>query len=84
MSYKLTYTKQFEKDFGKLDVVMWQKVKDKLGEVSNDPSRYKHMKYNFSGSSRIRIGKLRVVFSYDVSEGIVYLEKIVFGHKYGW
>ena len=84
MSYRLTYTKQFEKDFRKLDVIMQQKVREKLKEVSSDPSRYKHMKYNFSGSSRIRIGKLRIVFTYEVDKEIVYLEKIVFGHKYGW
>ena len=55
-----------------------------MKEVAENPERYKHMHYTFAGSSRIRIEKLRIVFSYDKEKKIIYLEKIVFGHKYGW
>jgi len=47
-----------------------------------NPERYKHMHYDFSGSCRIRIGKLRIIFSYSAAKQELYLEKIVFGHKY--
>ena len=42
---------------------------------------FKHMFGEFKGSCRIRIGKLRIIFSY-IEKQELYLEKIVFGHKY--
>src|SRR3989344_5283351 len=56
--------------------------KKKVGEVSEDPTRYKHLHYDLSGSCRLWIGKLRIIFSYDINKKELYLEKIVFGHKY--
>jgi len=61
---------------------MQDRIKKKIEEVSQDPTRYKHMHYDFSGSCRLWIGKLRIVFSYEISKGELYLEKIIFGHKY--
>ena len=40
------------------------------------------MRPPMSDYCRIRIEKLRILFSYDTIKEIIYLEKIVFGHKY--
>ena len=82
MPYKILPTKEFEKDFKKVDNFLHDRIKSKIKEVSENPERYKHMHYDFSGSCRIRIGKLRIIFSYSVAKQELYLEKIVFGHKY--
>lgn len=80
--YKILPTKEFERDFKKLDKDIQNRVKKKIEEVSENPERYKHLHYDLKDSSRIRIGKLRVVFSYDAKLKELYLEKIIFGHNY--
>lgn len=82
MPYKILPTKEFEKDFQRLDKSSQKRIKNKIEEVSENPERYKHLHYDLSGSSRIRIGKLRVIFSYNKERQELYLEKIVFRHKY--
>ncbi|HLC75375.1 MAG TPA: type II toxin-antitoxin system RelE/ParE family toxin [Candidatus Nanoarchaeia archaeon] len=82
MSYKILPTKEFAKDFKKLDSQVQAQIKKKIDEVSINPTLYKKLQYDLHGSSRLRIGKLRVIFSYDESKQEVYLEKIVFGHRY--
>ena len=82
MSYKILPTKEFSKDFEKLSSDFQNRIKKKIEEVSENPERYKHMHYDLKGSCRIRMGKLRVIFSYDIDKKELYLEKIVFGHKY--
>jgi len=82
MPYKILPTKEFEKDFQRLDKSSQKRIKNKIEEVSENPERYKHLHYDLSGSSRIRIEKLRVIFSYNKERQELYLEKIVFGHKY--
>ena len=82
MSYKILPTVEFSKDFRKLDKHFSEQIKRKIEAVAADPERYKRLHYDLSGSCRLRIGKLRVVFSYDTDKGELYLEKIVFGHRY--
>tara|TARA_Y100000034_G_C6768233_1_gene342582 strand:+ start:293 stop:541 length:249 start_codon:yes stop_codon:yes gene_type:complete len=82
MSYKIKASKTFEKDFKKLDKHLQKMIKDKFKEVAKNPERYKHMHYPMNEFCRIRIEKLRILFSYDVQKEILYLEKIVFGHNY--
>ena len=82
MPYKILLTKEFEKDFKKIDSFMQERIKKKFNEVAENPERYRHMHYDFAGSCRIRIGKLRVIFSYSIERQELYLEKIVFDHKY--
>ena len=50
MSYKILPTKEFSKDFKKLDPQSKNKVKKKLEEVSKDPTRYKHLHYDLAES----------------------------------
>ncbi|KHO53112.1 MAG: hypothetical protein QT09_C0017G0017 [archaeon GW2011_AR18] len=82
MTYKILPTKEFSKDFSKLDNSVKKRLKNKLEEVAIDPTRYKHLSYDLKGSCRIRIGKLRIIFSYSEKLKELYLEKIVFDHNY--
>jgi len=82
MSYKILPTKEFERDFRKLDSFMKERVKKKIKEVSENPPRYKHLHYDLAGYSRIWIGKLRIIFTYNTEKQELYLRKVVFGHKY--
>ena len=82
MNYKILPTREFEKEFYKLDKSFQSRIIKKVNEVAENPERYKHLHYSLKGFCRIWIGKLRILFSYDVEKKILYLEKIVFGHKY--
>ena len=82
MPYKILPTKEFSNDFKKLDSHIQERIKKKMEEVAENPLRYKHLHYGLAGSCRIRIDKLRVIFSYEVSKKELYPEKIVFGHNY--
>lgn len=61
---------------------MQERIKKKFNEVAENPERYKHLHYDLAGSCRLWIGKLRILFSYSIEKQELYLEKIVFDHKY--
>jgi len=82
MSYKILPTKEFYIDFKKLDNELQKRIKKKIEEVAENPARHKKLHYDLGGSCRLWIGKLRIIFSYDVNKKELYLEKIVFKHKY--
>lgn len=82
INYKVLPTKEFSRDFAKLDGSVKNRIKNKIKEVAEDPTRYKHLSYDLKDSSRIRIGKLRIIFSYSEKLRELYLEKIVFDHQY--
>ena len=83
MHYKILPTKQFSIDFKKLrDKKAKGTIKKKIEEVREDPTRYKRLHYELKGSFRIRIGPYRIIYSIDESKKEMYLEKIVFNHKY--
>jgi len=52
-------------------------------EVAESPTRHKHLHYDLKNSYRLWVGKLRIIFSFDELKEELYLEKIVFGHRYG-
>jgi len=52
MSYKILPTKEFSKDFKKLDPQLQKKTKSKIEEVAEDPTRYKFLHYDLKGSCR--------------------------------
>ena len=82
MIYKILPTKEFERDFNKLDKFFQNRITKKIDEVAENTERYKHLRYDLIGSCRLRIGKLRVTYSYDVDKKELYLENIIFGHDY--
>jgi len=82
MSYRILPTREFKKDFKKVEPFMKKRIKKKIEEIAENPLRHKHLHYELQGSCRIRIGKLRILFSYSVEKEELYLEKIIFGHRY--
>jgi len=82
MPYKILPTKEFEKDFRKIDSFMQERIKKKIEEVAKNPTRCKHLHYDLAGSCRLWVGKLRIIFSYSTEKQEIYLEKIVLGHRY--
>ena len=42
MPYKILPTKEFSKDFKKLDKSLQKRVKNKVNEISEDPTHYKN------------------------------------------
>jgi|TARA_Y100000034_G_scaffold61555_1_gene74715 mRNA-degrading endonuclease RelE of RelBE toxin-antitoxin system len=82
MNYKILPTKEFEKDLKKIDSNLQLRIKKKIEEIAQNPTRYKHLHFEFKGSCRIRIGKLRILFSYNTEACELYPEQIIFGHKY--
>jgi len=82
MPYRILPTREFERDLKNVEKKEHERIKKKVEEVAENPARYKHLHYDLKGSCRLWIGKLRIVFSYDVQKEELYLEKIVFGHKY--
>lgn len=82
MGYKILPTGEFSKDFKKLDSQLQIRIKNKVEEVAEEPTRYKYLHYDLKGSCRLWIGKLRIIFSYNEGKKELYLEKIVFGHRY--
>lgn len=82
MPYEILPTKEFEKDFEKLDKFMQDRIKKKFEEVAENPRRYKHLHYDLAGYLKIWIGKLRIIFDYSNEKQELYLRKIIFTHKY--
>jgi len=82
MNYKILPTQEFSKDFRKVEKQLRDRIRNKIEEVAEEPTRYKHLHYDLKESCRLWVGKLRIVFSYDTTKKELYLEKIVFGHKY--
>jgi mRNA-degrading endonuclease RelE of RelBE toxin-antitoxin system len=82
MTYEIIPTNDFISDFKKLDSHLQKKIKKKFDEVAENPVRYKHMSPPWNNYCRIRIEKLRIIFRYNVETKKLYLNKIVFKHKY--
>ena len=82
MLYKILPTKEFSKDFKKLDNSIKKTIRKNIEEVSKDPTHYKHLHYDLAGSLRVRIKKFRVIFSYNTNKKELYLEKIISDHNY--
>ncbi len=82
MTYKILPTKEFSTDFKKLDYQIQKRIKEKVEEVAENPERYKHLHYDLKNSCRLRIGKLRIIYSYNMGLQEMYLEKVVFDHNY--
>ncbi len=82
MSYKILPTVEFSKDFKKLEKLDQERIRKKAEEVSRDPTRYKHLHYDLKGSCRVWVGRLRIIFFFNIEKEELYLEKIIFGHRY--
>jgi mRNA-degrading endonuclease RelE of RelBE toxin-antitoxin system len=82
MSYKIFPTKEFIQDCKKVDSLVLSRVKKKIEEVAENPERYKHLRGPLNEFCRLRIGKLRILYFYDIKKQELYPSKIVFDHNY--
>lgn len=81
MSYEVILTDSFLKDLRKLkNKFLEHQVLERLKELEKYPERNKRLKYDLDNYYRLRIGKLRVL--YTIKANVVYVEVLVRGHKY--
>jgi mRNA-degrading endonuclease RelE of RelBE toxin-antitoxin system len=57
-------------------------IRAKVEEAAENPERCKRLQYQLQGSFRLRVDKLRVIYSINRQKREMYLEKMVFRHKY--
>ncbi|MBI2672983.1 type II toxin-antitoxin system mRNA interferase toxin, RelE/StbE family [Candidatus Woesearchaeota archaeon] len=82
MDYEVSLTESFLRDLRKLkNSWLENQILNKLKELEQSPERNKRLKYGLKDYYRIRIGKLRIL--YTVKDDKVYVEVLVKGHKYG-
>ena len=81
MSYEVILTDSFLKDLKKLkNKALEEQVLSKLQELQDNPERNKRLMYDLKDYYRIRVRKLRVL--YTIQGNKVYVEVLVVGHKY--
>ena len=81
MSYEVVLTDSFLKELNKLkNKSIEEQVLSKLQELEENPERNKKLQYDLKNYYRIRVGKLRVL--YTIQDNKVYVEVLVRGHKY--
>ena len=81
MNYEVIITDSFLKDLLKLKNKMLEdQVLNKLIELEQYPERNKRLMYDLKDYYRIRVGKLRVL--YTIQGNKVFVEVLVLGHKY--
>ncbi len=81
MNYEVILTDSFLKDLKKLkNKTLEEQVLSKLQELDENPERNKKLQYDLKDYHRIRVGKLRVL--YTIQGNKVYVEVLVIGHKY--
>ncbi|MAG91205.1 hypothetical protein CMO83_03910 [Candidatus Woesearchaeota archaeon] len=81
MNYEVVLTDSFLKDLKKLkNKALEDQVLSKLHELEEKPERNKRLHYDLKDYYRIRVGKLRILYTIQGSK--VYVEVLVTGHKY--
>ena len=81
MSYEVILTDSFLKDLNKLkNKSIEEQVLSKLQELEENPERNKRLQYDLKNYYRIRVGKLRIL--YTIQGNKIYVEVLVRGHKY--
>ena len=76
-AYNLVFSDVFTssvKRIKKKDKKLYDSIKRKANEIVNDPHRYKNLRYDMSGLSRVHIGSFVLSFSIDEETKTVTLE----------
>lgn len=76
-AYNLVFSDVFTssvKRIKKKDKKLYDSIKRKANEIVNDPHRYKNLRYDMSGLSRVHIGSFVLSFSIDEETQTVMLE----------
>lgn len=81
MSYEVILTDSFLKDLRKLkNKPLEEQVLNKLKELEEFPERNKKLMYDLNEYYRLRVGKLRIL--YTLKGDKAFVEVLVIGHKY--
>ncbi|MGE0082876.1 MAG: type II toxin-antitoxin system RelE/ParE family toxin [Desulfococcaceae bacterium] len=77
--YNLEFTKKAAKFYRKADTVTVRRLNHVFDKLSENPFEYPNIKYlkgELSGSCRIRVGDIRILFSVDEENHTVFIEII--------
>ena len=81
MSFEVILTDSFLKEIRRLkNKSLEDQILEKLKELEENPERNKKLRHDLKDYRRLRIGKLRVL--YTTKGDKVYVEVLVKGHKY--
>ena len=81
MKYEVILTDSFLKDLRKLrNKSLQDQILKKLLELEENPERNKRLRYELNDYYRLRIGKIRVLYSINGDK--VYIEVLVKDHRY--
>jgi YafQ family addiction module toxin component len=76
-AYNLVFSDAFTslvKRIKKKDKKLYASIKRKVSEIVNNPNRYKNLRYDMSGLSRVHIGHFVLSFSINEETKTVTLE----------
>ncbi|MDM8555691.1 type II toxin-antitoxin system RelE/ParE family toxin [Desulfococcaceae bacterium HSG7] len=79
--YRIEFSRKAAKFYKRVDAVTVGRINNTLEKLEENPfglPNTKHLKAEFIGSCRIRIGNIRIIYSVNDSEKIVYIEVIGF------
>jgi len=65
MSYSITYSKEAENAFPKLDKAVQMQILKKIGHLEENPELGEPLSNILKGNRRLHIGKWRVVYSIE-------------------
>jgi len=79
--YKVELSRKAARFYQKTDTVTARRLSAALAKLSQDPFKHyniKRLRGELEGSYRLRVGDIRIVYSVDDQENIVYIEVIRF------
>jgi len=79
--YKVELSRKAARFYQKTDTVTARRLNVALAKLSQDPFKHyniKRLRGELEGSYRLRVGDIRIVYSVDDQENIVYIEVIRF------
>ena len=80
--YKIELSRKAAKFYKKVDAVTVRRINRVFTKLSEDPFRYRYnikkLIGELKGSSRLRVGDIRIIYSVDERDNTVYIEVIRF------
>jgi mRNA interferase RelE/StbE len=79
--YKVELSRKAARFYQKTDTVTARRLNLAFAKLSQDPFKHyniKRLRGELEGSYRLRVGDIRIVYSVDEKENIVYIEVIRF------
>ena len=79
--YRIEFAKKAAKFYKRIDAVTLKRINSILEKLEENPfslPNTKHLQAELSGSYRIRMGNIRIIYSVNDTDKIVYIEVIGF------